>query len=150
MMTEIHQHSYFLLKELPHDDNNLLKKCAGCKIPKTHQWKKNDLLNFLQTKTLNIDNQLMDSLFIKWWIRRFKAYVEHTALEEDTKIQSTQTICSAKGWAQGLVPNLWLIEIVLTEHMLEAFIGRDNALSRQQLDVLHPENHILGRCHDRL
>ena len=81
---------YFLLKELPHDDNHPQKKRAGCRIPKTRQWKKNDLLNFLQTKTLNIDNQLMDSLFIKWWVRRFKAYVEHAALEEDTKIQSTQ------------------------------------------------------------
>ena len=140
MKTEIHWRSYFLLKELPHDDNHPLKKHAGCKIPKTCQWKKNDLLNFLQTKTLNIDNQLMDSLFIKWWIRQFKAYVEHAALEEDTKIQSTQTIWSAKGWAQGLVPNLQLIEIVLAEHMLEAFIGRDNALSHQQLDALHSEN----------
>ena len=61
-------------------------------------------------------------------------------MEEDTKIQSTQTLWSAKGWAQGLVPNLWLIEIVLAEHMLEAFIGRDNTLSRQQLDALHSEN----------
>ena len=112
MKTEIHRRSYFLLKELPHDDNHPLKKRAGCKIPQTRQWKKNDLLNFLQNKTLNIDNQLMDSLFIKWWVRGFKAYVEHAALEDNTKIQSTQTIWSAKGWAQGLVPNLWLIEIV--------------------------------------
>ena len=52
----------------------------------------------------------MDSLFIKWWIRRFKAYVEHVALEDNTKVQSTQTIWSAKGWDQGLVPNLQLIE----------------------------------------
>ena len=69
MKTEIHQRSYFLLKEIPHDDNHPLKKCAGFKIPKTCQWKKNDLLNFLQTKTLNTEDQLMDSLFIKWWIR---------------------------------------------------------------------------------
>ena len=82
----------------------------------------------------------MDTLFIKWWIRRFKAYVEHIALEDNTKVQSTQTIWSAKGWAQGLVPNLRLIEIVLAEHMLEAFIGRDNVLSHQQLDALHSEN----------
>ena len=61
-------------------------------------------------------------------------------MEADTKIQSTQTIWSAKGWAQGLVPNLWLIEIVLAEHTLEAFIGRDNTLSHQQLDALHSEN----------
>ena len=65
--------------------------------PKTRQWKKNDLLNFLQTKTLNTEDQLMDPLFIKWWMRRFKAYVEHIALEDDTKVQSTQTIWSAKG-----------------------------------------------------
>ena len=82
----------------------------------------------------------MDSLFIKWWMTRFKAYVEHIALEDDTKVQSTQTIWSVKSWAQGLVPNLWLIEIVLAEHTLEAFIGRDNALSHQQLDALHSEN----------
>ena len=82
----------------------------------------------------------MDSLFIKWWIRRFKAYVEHVALEDDTKFQSTQTIWSAKGWAQGLVPNLQLIEIVLAEHMREAFNGWDNALSCQQPDALHSEN----------
>ena len=69
MKTEIHRHSYFLLKEIPHDDNHPLKKHAGFKIPKTRQWKKNDLLNFLQTKTLNTEDQLMDSLFIKWWIR---------------------------------------------------------------------------------
>ena len=61
-------------------------------------------------------------------------------MEDDTKVQSTQTIWSAKGWAQGLVSNLRLIEIVLPEHMLEAFIGCDNALSRQQLDALHSEN----------
>ena len=61
-------------------------------------------------------------------------------MEADTKIQSTQTIWSAKGWAQGLVPNLRLIEIVLAEHTLEAFIGCDNTLSRQQLDALHSEN----------
>ena len=140
MKTEIHLRSYFLLKELPHDDNHPLKKRAGCKIPKTRQWKKNDLLSFLQNKTLNIDTQLMDSCFIKWWVGRFKAYVEHAALEADTKIQSTQTIWSAKGWTQGLVPNLRLIEIVLGEHTLEAFIGRDNTLSRQQLDALHSEN----------
>ena len=82
----------------------------------------------------------MDSFFIKWWVGRFKAYVQHAHLEADTKIQSTQTIWSAKGWAQGLVPNLRLIEIVLAEHTLEAFIGRDNTLSRQQLDALHSEN----------
>ena len=61
-------------------------------------------------------------------------------MEANTKIQSSQTIWSAKGWAQGLVPNLRLIEIVLAEHTLEAFIGRDNTLSRQQLDALHSEN----------
>ena len=61
-------------------------------------------------------------------------------MEDDTKVQSTQTIWSVKGWAQGLVPNLWLIEIVLAEHTLEAFIGHDNALSHQQHDALHSEN----------
>ena len=40
------------------------------------------------------------------------AYVEHVALEDNTKVQSTKTIWSAKGWAQGHVKNLWLIEIV--------------------------------------
>ena len=68
MKTEIHWCSYFLLKEMPHDNNHPLKKHAGFKIPKTRQWKKNDLHNFLQTKTLNTEDQLMDSLFIKWWI----------------------------------------------------------------------------------
>ena len=105
MKTEIHRRSYFLLKEIPHDDNHSLKKWAGFKIPKTRQWKKDDLLNFLQTKSLNTEDKLMDSLFVKWWMRRFKAYVEHIVLEENTKVQSTQTIWSVKGWAQGLVPN---------------------------------------------
>ena len=82
----------------------------------------------------------MDSLFIKWWMRQFKAYVEHVALEDDTKVQSTLMIWSAKGWAQGLVANVQLIEIVLAEHTLEAFIGCDNTLSCQQLDALHSEN----------
>ena len=61
-------------------------------------------------------------------------------MEDDTKVKSTQTIWSVKGWAQGLVPNLRVIEIVLAEHTLEAFIGHDNALSRQQLDEIHSEN----------
>ena len=64
-------------------------------------------------------------------------------MEDDTKFQSTQTIWSAKSWAQGLVPNLQLIEIVLAEHTLEAFIGHDNASSRQQLDALHSENSVV-------
>ena len=140
MKTEIHWHSYFLVKEIPHDNNHPLKKCAGFKILKTHQWKKNDLLNSLETKTLNTEDQLMDSLFIKWWMRQFKAYVEHVALEDDTKVKSTLMIWSAKGWAQGLVANVQLIEIVLAEHTLEAFIGCDNTLSCQQLDALHSEN----------
>ena len=89
------------------------------------------MLNFLQTKTLNTEDKLMDSLFVKWWMRRFKAYVEHIALEDNSKVQSTETIWSMKDWAQGLVPNLWLIEIVLAEHTLEVFIGRDNVLSLQ-------------------
>ena len=42
----------------------------------------------------------MDSLLIKWWMRQFKAYVENISLEDDAKVQSTQTIWSAKGWAQ--------------------------------------------------
>ena len=79
---------------------------AGFQIPKTSQWEKNDLLQFLQTKTLHTEDKLMDSLFVKWWMRRFKAYVEQIALEDNTKIQLTQTIWSLKGWAQGLVPNL--------------------------------------------
>ena len=69
MKTEIHWHSYFLLNEIPHDDNHPLKKRAGFQILKTHQWKKNDLLNFLQTKTLNTEDKLIDSLFVKWWMR---------------------------------------------------------------------------------
>ena len=32
MKTEIHWHSYFLVKEIPHDNNHPLKKCAGFKI----------------------------------------------------------------------------------------------------------------------
>ena len=47
-----------------------------------------------------------------------------------------------KGWALGLVLNLWLIEIVLAEHTLEAFIGRDNVLSHQQLDAQHSKIHL--------
>ena len=82
----------------------------------------------------------MDSLFVKWWMRQFKAYVEHIALEDNTKIQSTQTTWSLKGWVQGLVPNLRLIEIVLAEHTLESFIGCDNVLTHQQLDAQHSEN----------
>ena len=139
MKTEIHRRSYYLLKEIPHDDHHPLKKHAHFKIPKTCQWKKNDLLNFLQTKTLNTEDKLMDSLFVKWWIRQFKAYVEHVAMEDDTKVQTTQTIWSAKGWAQGHVPNLQLIEIVSAEHILEAFIGHDNILSCHQLDAQHLE-----------
>ena len=69
MKTEIHRHSYFLLKEIPHADNHPLKKRAGFQITKTCQWKKNDLHNFLQTKTLNTEDKLMDSLFVKWWMR---------------------------------------------------------------------------------
>ena len=61
-------------------------------------------------------------------------------MEYDTKVQCTQTIWSAKGWAQGLVPNLRLIEIVLAEYTLEAFISHYNVLSRQQLDAQHSEN----------
>ena len=68
LKTEIHQHSYFLWKQIPHDDNHPLKKHAGFKI---RQWKKNELLNFLQTKTLNTEDKLMDSLFIKLWMRQF-------------------------------------------------------------------------------
>ena len=109
-----------------------------CQIPKTCQWKKKELLQFLQIKTLHTEDKLMDSLFVKWWMRLFKAYVEHIALEDNTKIQSTQTIWSSKGWAQGLVPNLQLIEIVLAEHTLESFIGCDNVC--QQLDAQHSEN----------
>ena len=82
----------------------------------------------------------MDSLFVKWWMRLFKAYVEHIALEDNTKIQSTQTIWSSKGWVQGLVPNLQLIEIALAEHTLESFIGCDNVLTCQQLDAQYSEN----------
>ena len=43
-------------------------------------------------------------------------------------------------WAQGLVLNLQLIEIVLAEHTLDSFIGHDNVLSHQQLDAQHSEN----------
>ena len=82
----------------------------------------------------------MDSLFVKWWMRQFKAYVEHIALEDNTKIQSTQTIWLSKGWVQRLVPNLRLIEIVLAEHTLESFIGHDYVLTHQQLDAQHLEN----------
>ena len=107
MKTEIHQRSYFLLKEIPHDDNHPLKNGLVSRFSKHANGKRNDLLKFLQTKSLNTEDQLMDSLFVKWWMRRFKAYVvEHIALEDNTKVQSTQTIWSAKCWAQGLVPNL--------------------------------------------
>ena len=73
-------------------------------------------------------------------MRQFKAYVEHIALEDNTKVQSTQTIWSVKGWAQGLVLNLQLIQIILAEHTLESFIGRDNVLTCQQRDAQHSEN----------
>ena len=64
MKTEIHRHSYFLLKELPHDDNHPLQKRAGCKIPKTRQWKKNDLLNFRRTSQ-NLSTKAGEALSVK-------------------------------------------------------------------------------------
>jgi hypothetical protein len=100
------------------------------RMPKPAGWSRQDLLNFLESKTIKLGT--MDVAFIHSQIFLYSVFLTRELKTQELKPEATSW---DRGSWEGIVPNVRLIEIVLSDDFRLDFINRNDAESRQQLDA---------------
>jgi hypothetical protein len=133
LSAEVVRHAHFLfhaeykkVEENPLYNPSTKQLC----MPKPAGWSRQELLNFLEKKTIKLES--MDDTFIHSQI-----YLYSVFLTRELKTQELKPDSTSWDWAswEGIVPNMRLIEIVLSDDFRNDFIHQNDAESRQQLDA---------------
>jgi hypothetical protein len=122
------------------EDNPLYDHDKGrIHVPKPAGYSRDRLLGFLQSKTIKLEST--DLAFMWSYIR---LYAKNLSRElHANKLKPDTTMWDRSGW-EGLVPNVRLIEIVLSDEFREDFLNRNGPQSRQELDARGTESQNLS------
>jgi hypothetical protein len=113
------------------EDNPLFnKKSKQIRMPKPSGWSREDLVEFLDNKTIKL--QQTDVAFIHSQIYLYSQFL--TRELDSNKLKPESTAWDNGSW-EGIVPNVRLIEIVLSDEFRFDFIHRNDAQSHQELDA---------------
>jgi hypothetical protein len=122
------------------EDNPLYNEnTKQLRMPKPAGWSRQDLLTFLQNKTIKLGS--MDIAFIHSQIYLYSVFLTRELKSQELKPEATSW---DRGSWEGIVPNVRLIEIVLSDDFREDFIHRNDAESRQQLDARGTEAQTIS------
>jgi hypothetical protein len=99
-------------------------------MPKPSGYTREQLMEFLETKRIKLE--YMDLSYI--WAQIF-LYSRSLTREMDSKNLKPDTTSWDRGGWDGIIPNVRLIEIVLSDEFRVDFLHRNDAESRQQLDA---------------
>jgi hypothetical protein len=122
------------------DDNPLFNKVSKqlC-MPKPTGWSRKELVTFLKEKTIKL--QPMDVAFIHSQIFLYSLFLSREMNTQKLKPESTSWDC---GCWEGIIPNMRLIEIVLSDKFQQDFIYQNEAISCQQLDARGTESQTIS------
>jgi hypothetical protein len=109
------------------------------RMPKPSGWSREDLMNFLEKKTIKLES--MDVAFIHSQIYLYSLFLSRELSTQ--KLKPDLTSWDRGSW-EGIVPNVRLIEIALSDELREDFINRNAAVSRQQLDARGTESQPIS------
>jgi hypothetical protein len=141
---EVVRRAHFLFHDKKYDDNkedhplyNRNKKRII--MPKPSGYTREQLMEFLVSKTIKLE--AMDTAFMFAQI-----YLYSKSLTKELNSQNLKPDATSwdRGSWEGIVPNVRLIEIALSDEFRVDFLHRNDAESRQQLDARGTESQKLS------
>jgi hypothetical protein len=142
LAAEIVRRSHFMFHDeyKQVEDNPLYNpNSKQIRMPKPSGWSRGELISTLEKKTIKLDT--MDVAFIHSQIYLYSLYLSCNLSTQNLKPESTSW---DRGSWEGIVPNVRLIEIVLSDEFRNDFIHRNDAVSRQQLDARGTESQPIS------
>lgn len=106
-------------------------------LPKPAQWSHDKLLNWLKQNLLMWRQE--DMIYVKHHISVFKVTLGNSIKVKKNQFQLDQSVWARSGW-DGIAPNVHLITIITSDELKNAFIHRNDAHNRQQLDARGTES----------
>jgi hypothetical protein len=138
---EVQRRSHFFMNEwrADHAEHPLKKGTSVIKAPSSKNWRLPQFTEWLQKKTLPLDENRKDITFLRKTILEFKTAVAAAGAESQSSLDDSGDPWISKGWA-GLTPWIRLIQIVDSEEMRGAFIMKDDPITRLQLDAIRSDS----------
>jgi hypothetical protein len=122
------------------EDNPLYNKNSKqVRMPKPSGWSREDLMDFLEQKTIKLHEK--DIAFIHSEIYLYGQFL--TRELDSNKLKPDTTAWDNGSW-EGIVPNVRLIEIALSDEFRMDFVHRNDGQSRQQLDARGTESQTVS------
>jgi hypothetical protein len=143
LVKEINRRAHFLFHRKYKDpkDNPLFKN-GKLQLPSPQNWPMEKCLKFLKDEKKRLAYQENDYSFLREKIKAYTKFLEREINAKKKKPDQTSWDCS--GWEGGIVPNIRLIEIILSDDLRMDFIHRNDAESRTQLDARNTESASLS------